>query len=108
MSNQLSIVLNSNKYLLGKGSYHNGRLALLLLDGLGNLESTVSVNLPGEIVADDEVIIKNWSENVEIAPLVLATGIFEDTGRRIPTGFVEAEVWKVKDPLLFQQLPELS
>lgn len=48
-------------------------------------------------LARDEIYVKTWSENKQMAEDVLKrTDYFEDTGRRVPTGFVEASVWKVK------------
>jgi hypothetical protein len=61
---------------------------------------TFSTNLVpyGARVADDEFTVKSWSENEQIVSPMLATHLFEDTGRRIPTGYVEASVWRVRDP----------
>ncbi|MDI9561611.1 MAG: hypothetical protein QM235_10565 [Pseudomonadota bacterium] len=65
-------------------------------DGVTMPYGTLTVNMPEVQLADDEIIIKNWSENEWLASAALKSGLFEDTGRRIPTGFVEAPVWKVK------------
>ncbi len=45
----------------------------------------------------DGILVKTWSENEAFAKAALATGLFEDTGKRFPTGFVEAQIWKLKD-----------
>ena len=47
------------------------------------------------ILPPNHFIVKTWSENAPVAHALLEQGIFEDTGIRIPTGFVEAEVWKL-------------
>lgn len=52
----------------------------------------------GARVADDEFTVKSWSENEPLVEPMLATGLFEDTGRRVPSGFVEAPVWRLTDP----------
>ena len=62
----------------------------------GERIATLTVNIPEAEIADDEIIVKTWSENEGIAKDALASGLFEDTGRRIPTGFVEAQVWRVR------------
>ena len=78
-----------------RGEYGNGRLAIQLVDAeteepIANL----TVNLPDEELAEGEFFVKTWSENQPIAAAALASGLFQDTGRRVPTGFVEAQVWR--------------
>ena len=59
--------------------------------GTLSIASPILVDLaPGEFLA------KVWSENEEIAAVALKSGLFIDTGRRIPMGFVEAQVWLLK------------
>jgi len=36
---------------------------------------------------------------------VLATGLFEDTGRRTPSGYVASPIWRLKDRSLIPPLP---
>jgi hypothetical protein len=36
---------------------------------------------------------------------MLATGLFEDTGRRVPSGHVVAPVWRIKDPANVPPVP---
>ena len=61
---------------------------------------TFSTNLvpSGAHIADDEFTVKTWSENEPLVETMLATHLFEDTGRRISTGYVQAPVWRVRDP----------
>jgi len=68
---------------------------------------TLSTNLVsyGARVATDEFTVKSWSENEPLIEPMLATGLFEDTGRRCPSGFVEAPVWRVKDPAHVPPVP---
>ena len=56
--------------------------------------ATLTVNIPGTVLAEDEVLVKTWSENEELRQPALNTGLFIDTGRRVKSGFVEAEVWR--------------
>lgn len=75
-------------------SYQNGQPKVQLWDdgpaGTLSVASVQSVDLaPGEFLA------KVWSENEEIAACALKSGLFIDTGRRIPMGFVEAQVWRI-------------
>ena len=62
--------------------------------------ATFSTNLVpfGAQVSGDEFCVKTWSENeVFVAPM-LSTGLFEDTGKRVPSGYVVSPVWRIKDP----------
>jgi hypothetical protein len=52
----------------------------------------------GAAVAEDEFCVKTWSENEVLVAPMLATGLFEDTGRRVPSGHVVAPVWRIKHP----------
>ncbi len=79
---------------LVQGAYANGRVALQLFSDKQGPIATITVNLPEEPLEDGEFFVKGWSENERIIPDVLASGLFEDTGKRVPTGFVEAPVWR--------------
>lgn len=57
---------------------------------------TLTVNIPEIPLEEDEIIVKTWSENEEIANELLRwQDYFEDTGKRVPTGYVQAQIWKV-------------
>ena len=78
-----------------------GALAVLLSNEECPPESLVfSTNLvpSGAALAPDEFNVKSWSENEPLVAPLLATGLFEDTGRRVRSGFVESPIWRVKDP----------
>lgn len=74
----------------------NDRLAIRLVDTIGLPITTLTVNLPDEELSEGEFFVKTWSENEQIAQELLNTDIFLDTGKRVPTGWVEASVWKFK------------
>lgn len=73
-----------------------GRMAILLVDdATEEPHSKLTVNLPeAPKLAPGEFHVKTWGENEEVARAALASGLFVDTGRRVPTGFVEAHVWR--------------
>ena len=48
--------------------------------------------------AADEVYVKNWSENEGLLDALVAGGIVENTGRVLPTGFVQANVCRLLVP----------
>ncbi len=57
----------------------------------------LTVNVPeSKLLKENEILIKNWSENEGIAKEAFKTGLFEDTGKSIPTGYCEAPIWKIK------------
>lgn len=64
--------------------------------------ATLSCNLVpyGAVLSDDEFSVKSWSENEPLIDSMLATGLFEDTGRRTPTGFAVAPTWRITNPQL--------
>lgn len=75
---------------------HGGRPRIDLILDDGEPLATLTVNVPEATVQEDEIIVKTWAENEGTAKSVMRTGWFEDTGRRVPTGHVEAEVWRLK------------
>lgn len=62
--------------------------------------ATFSTNLIayGAQVSCDEFCVKTWSENEVLVAPMLSTGLFEDTGKRVPSGYVVSPVWRIKDP----------
>ena len=78
-------------------TYYNGRPAACLYDVMdGAPFATLTCNIPEIPLEKDEIIVKVWSENAILVKPCLASGLFEDSEKRIPTGFVIAEIWKVK------------
>ena len=80
--------------LLLETAYANGAVGLVLHTQDGEPWTTLTTNIPGTVLADDEVLIKTYSENEELRQPALDTGLFLDTGRRVQAGFAEAEVWR--------------
>ncbi len=62
--------------------------------------ATFSTNLVpyGAQVSSDEFCVKTWSENEVFVVPMLSSGLFEDTGKRVPSGYVVAPVRRIKDP----------
>ena len=74
----------------------NDRTALRLIDeedGCDVLMATV--NIPHATLDQDEVLIKNWSENEGVLSALVASGVVKDTGKTVRTGFVFANVCKL-------------
>lgn len=85
----------SVKLNLIESTYAGGNPAYVLEEANGQPFATLSVNIIGTHMDKGRVTIKTWSENEEIAEYILKhTGLFRDTGLRIPCGFTEAQVWE--------------
>lgn len=83
-----------------RGAYpYGGATSIRLIgndeDGCPSPWGCLTVNIPGTDLASNEVLVKTWSENEQFRGPALASGLFADTGRRIRTGFVAAEVWRL-------------
>lgn len=79
--------------------YGNPTQKALVLHPVGGFSArdpfgVLTVNIPGVTLDEGEYLIKTWSENEHIAAAALASGLFEDTGRRVVCGETEAEVWR--------------
>jgi hypothetical protein len=83
--------------LLEFGEYqNNGRTAITLIDESdGSPITTATINLPNVSLNDDEVIIKDYSENEGILNILLINGVVELTGKSVDTGFVNCEICKL-------------
>ncbi|MFN4267060.1 MAG: hypothetical protein ACK4F8_15080 [Aquabacterium sp.] len=68
---------------------------------------TLSTNiLPvGGGLGSDELCVKTWSENEPFIEDIFNSGWFEDTGRKVASGFVRAPIWRLKDS---KHVPETS
>ncbi|GIK44893.1 MAG: DUF4313 domain-containing protein [Anaerolineae bacterium] len=76
--------------------YGNGRPAIVMADKEDGLPfGNLSTNLPDVHLGQNEIFIKTWSENNSLRQPALDSGLFRDTGRRVPVGHAEAEVWEM-------------
>lgn len=73
----------------------DGTPTVQLYDSDGMPYATFSTYLPNAQLLPDEVLVKTWSENADLREPILAAGLFVDTGRRVPSGHVTAEVWRL-------------
>jgi len=76
--------------------YYNGNTALVLLDSTTHERVTVAtVNLDGYPLGDNEVLIKDWSENNGLLDALIAAKVVEYTGTDCNTGFEAANLCRV-------------
>jgi len=76
------------------GCYEGGRTAIVLKGIDGSPFGKLTVNIPECPLEPDEILVKTWAENEGWAHGFLDYPFFADTGKRCPTGFVEAEIWR--------------
>ncbi len=80
---------------LSPGHYENGRKSLTLIDPMNFIphsKATVNVDENEYPVKAEELLIKDYSENVGMLKSLVDADIIEDTGRTVPTGFVTVHV----------------
>ena len=65
------------KVTLCDEEYHGGRRAITGILHDGEPFATLTVNIPEVPLADNEVLIKNWSENEQFANACRDCGIWE-------------------------------
>lgn len=87
---------------VSKARYYNGRLAIVLVDNFtGALIARATLNLPDDPLTDDEVAIKDYSENEGILDALVGAGIVEQPHRFLSSGFIgDIPVCKVNAELL--------
>lgn len=80
------------------GQYPGGRLALQLDDACTHEPVlTASVNLPQEPLAEDEVILKTYSEGAGIDQALRASGLIEPPHRYVRVGYALAAVVRLRN-----------
>ena len=94
----MEITVNT-KYIQGEvelqfAKYDNGSPAIQAFSLYGEPEFTATVALD-EIPKPGYVFLKGWSENQGIPEALVKAGIVELTGRKLPTGYCEAEEAKL-------------
>lgn len=92
----MQVTFSKYKCELEFRKYHNGRVMIQLNDAQdGEPVAAATVNLAESQIEDDEVIIKDWSENEGMLKCLEEAGVVKFTGHRIATGFVKAHVCKL-------------
>lgn len=103
------VLLNGKQFdvpMFGKlysGAFHirrykeGNRIAVEIIGRpMGEPLAMLTVNIPEIPLEPDEIIVKTWSENEDLVRYMINTGWFKDTGKRVPTGYCEAQIWKVQ------------
>jgi hypothetical protein len=78
------------------GYYSDGKPRIRVVEEDGSPYGVLTINIPEVDLEEDEILVKTWSENTPMADTILhSTGLFKDTGKRVPSGMVDAEIWKI-------------
>lgn len=78
---------------LDMGKYSNGRIAIQLIDADdGCLVTKATINIPDVVLADNELIIKDYSENEGMLHFLTSTGLTTEPKRYVSSGHVECPV----------------
>lgn len=66
----------------------------IVLNNNGQREAVVTVSVEGAELEPNEILVKNWGANEGIAASLVEEGLIAPTGKFIPTGYVEAQIYK--------------
>ena len=85
---------NFTKDMIVKSKYRNGNTALIVIDN-GLPVAKLTINVENINLKDDEVIIKNYSENEGVLQDLIDMGIVNEPHLIIPSRFVEFNICKL-------------
>lgn len=86
--------------------YENGRTAIQLNDATdGEPYAVASVNMPNVLLADNEVLIKDYSENLGILDFLIKNNIVTPTPNGINSGFVWLPVVILNNESVWGEVP---
>ncbi len=94
----MQVVLDTEVYELRTGRYASGDLSLNIIDRDGSPVAELSLDLPGVVRSTDEIILKAYGENQEIAAQILTAKILTQTPRYTFVGGAFCPVCKVAAP----------
>ncbi len=91
-----TIMFRGNRLAVVYGRYANNRQAIRLVDAeTGEPYLVATVNIPEVDIQEDEVLIKDYSENAGILPALESAGIVQSTDQLVATGYVHVTVCKL-------------
>jgi hypothetical protein len=75
--------------------YPNKRVGIAILDNEGMPFATATVNIPEEKIEDDEVFIKDYSENAGMLSFLVKNNIVAEPHRFVKSGWVTIPVCRI-------------
>lgn len=97
MKNIGTITIAGQAHQLQEAYYPNGLTAIVIDEGRWGKLTVNVVDVPPP--PPGHVYVKTWEENARVRAPALATGLFRDTGARVPCGFAMAELWSYAPPV---------
>ena len=92
----VDVVFGGWRCRIAPATYPNGRLAWQLVDAdTGEPVTVATVNLPDHALPEGHVFVKDWSENEGVLSALILSGVVEDTGVRVPSGYVDAAMCRI-------------
>lgn len=86
--------------------YENGRTAIQINDATdGHPYAVASVNMPNVLLADNEVLIKDYSENLGMLDFLIKNNIVTPTPNGVNAGFVWLPVAILNDESVWGDAP---
>lgn len=90
------------------GKYANGRTRINLIDDLDNEPyATATTNLPEVLLLDNEVFIKDYSENEGVLDFLTTNNIVIATDKWATSGFVDVQVCTLNPESEWGMIPNL-
>lgn len=90
------------------GKYANGRTRINLIDDLDNEPyCTATTNLPDVLLLDNEVFIKDYSENEGVLDFLTTNNIVIATNKWATSGFVDVQVCTLNPESEWGMIPNL-
>lgn len=92
-----TVLHNSNSLSVWKTTYEENDAPAYLLKAGEELETIISVNdgpTSTMLAKTNRFLAKTYSENEPYRDSLLNSGLFRDTGGRVPSGFVKLEIWE--------------
>lgn len=87
--------LNGEMLTVLQTTYAAGGIAILIVGDDDLPYSRLSVAIENLALEPGQFAVKTWNENAEMAEAARTSGLFVDSGRRVTTGHVVAEVWAI-------------
>ena len=96
MTENKIITFDGNTLLVQTRKYTNNRTAIELIDTEDHMPYIIAtVNIPTSSIEEDEVIIKDYSENQGIYDVLVKAGVISESIRQINAGFANALICKL-------------
>lgn len=92
-----TITIAGQAHQLQEAYYPNNLTAIVIDEGRWGKLTVNVVDVPPP--PPGHVYVKTWEENARVRAPALATGLFRDTGARVPCGFAMAELWSYTPPV---------